>query len=66
MSTEPVFNGDLVRRLPLPLAHLYRRAHSSRTPQERHLEAYFLWEAALRLLGAVSLVQYAALRERSR
>jgi hypothetical protein len=40
-----------VRRLPLPLAQLYRRAYSSRTPQERHLAAYYLWEAALRLLS---------------
>jgi serine/threonine protein kinase len=64
MSTGPGFNDDLVQRLPLPLAQLYRRAHNSRTPQERHHAAYYLWEAALRLLGAVALVQYATLGER--
>ena len=50
---------DLVRRLPLPLAQLYRRAHNAKTPLERHNAAYYLWEAALKLLGSVAIVAYA-------
>jgi serine/threonine protein kinase len=52
---------DLVRRLPLPLAQLYRRAHNAKTPPERHHAAYYLWEAALKLLGSVAIVEYAEL-----
>src|SRR5438132_12026562 len=50
---------DLVRRLPLPLAQLYRRAHNAKTPLERHQAAYYLWEAALKILGAVAVIEYA-------
>jgi serine/threonine protein kinase len=58
---SPVFacDEDLVRRLPLPLAQLYRRAHNAKTPQERHQAAFFLWEAALKLLASVAVVEYA-------
>src|SRR5205823_5999825 len=45
--------------LPLPLAQLYRRAHNAKTPLERHLAAYYLWEAALKLLASVAVVTYA-------
>ena len=51
----------LLQRLPLPLAQLYRRAHNAKTPQERHHAAYYLWEAALKLLGATAIVAYAEL-----
>jgi serine/threonine protein kinase/tetratricopeptide (TPR) repeat protein len=51
---------DLVRRLPLPLAQLYRRAHNAKNALERHLTAYYLWEAALKLLAGVAVVEYAA------
>src|SRR5438094_637171 len=53
--------GDetLVRRLPLPLAQLYRRAHHAKTPLARLQTAYSLWEAALKLLGSVALIEYA-------
>jgi WD40 repeat protein/serine/threonine protein kinase len=51
----------LVPRLPLPLAQLYRRAHNARTPLERHLTASLLWEASLKLLGAVGVIEYAHL-----
>jgi serine/threonine-protein kinase len=50
---------DLVRRLPLPLAQLYRRALNARAPLERHQSAYFLWEAAVKLLGSVAVATYA-------
>ena len=50
---------DLARRLPLPLAQLYRRAHNAKTPLDRHNAAYCLWEAALKLLGSVAIVAHA-------
>src|SRR3954451_20980181 len=59
MSSEPTFDDDLARRLPLPLAQLYRRAHNAKTPLDRHNAAYCLWEAALKLLGAAAVVAYA-------
>src|SRR4051794_23627249 len=59
MSSEPTFDDDLARRLPLPLAQLYRRAHNAKTPLDRHNAAYCLWEAALKLLGATAVVAYA-------
>src|SRR5688572_14961080 len=33
---QVAFNDDLARRLPLPLAQLYRRAHNAKSPLERH------------------------------
>ena len=50
---------DLVRKLPLPLAQLYRRAHDAKTPLDRHLAAFYLWEASLKLLASVAIVTYA-------
>jgi serine/threonine protein kinase len=61
MNTEHVLDENLQRSLPLPLAQLYRRAHNAKTPLERHLTAYYAWEAALKLLGAVALAEYAEL-----
>jgi serine/threonine protein kinase/WD40 repeat protein len=58
------FNEDLARRLPLPLAQLYRRAHNAKSALERHQAAYYLWEAALKLLASVAIAEYAALDER--
>jgi len=46
----------LVQRLPLPLAQLYRRAHNALTPLERHLTAFYLWEASVKLLASVAVV----------
>jgi hypothetical protein len=57
----PAFDEGPVGRLPLPLAQLYRRACNARTPLERHQAAYYLWEAALKLLGAVAVATYADL-----
>jgi serine/threonine protein kinase len=54
---------DLIRRLPLPLAQLYRDAQNARTPQDRHQAAYFLWEASLKMLGAVAVVAFAEREE---
>src|SRR4051812_30262870 len=52
---------ELIRRLPLPLAQLYRRAYNAKTPLERHQAAYYTWEAALKLLGCAAVVEYACL-----
>src|SRR5579871_4423205 len=49
----------LVQRLPLPLAQLYRRAHNAKRPLERHLAAFYFWEASLKLLASVAIVEYA-------
>jgi serine/threonine protein kinase/formylglycine-generating enzyme required for sulfatase activity len=54
-------DDDLIRRLPLPLAQLYRRAHNAKTSLERHLSAFYFWEAGLKLLGSAAIVDYAAL-----
>ena len=56
MRFDVPFNEPLARRLPLPLAQLYRRAHNAKTPLDRHLTAYYLWEAALKLLASAAVV----------
>jgi serine/threonine protein kinase len=56
---------ELVRRLPLPLARLYRRAHNAKTPLDRHQAAYFLWEASLKVLSATAVVAWAERGEHS-
>ena len=42
----------------MPLAQLYRRAHNAKSGQDRHHAAYYLWEAALKLLGASAVACY--------
>jgi hypothetical protein len=59
MRDDLASDEALVQRLPLPLARLYRRAHNAKTPLERHLTAFYLWEAGLKLLAAVAVVEYA-------
>jgi serine/threonine protein kinase len=59
MIHASVPDEDLIRRLPLPLAQLYRRALDARTPLDRHLAAFYLWEASLKLLSSVGVVAYA-------
>jgi WD40 repeat protein/serine/threonine protein kinase/tetratricopeptide (TPR) repeat protein len=59
MDIEATFDDELARRLPLPLAQLYRRAHNAKGARDRHDTAYCLWEAALKLLGATAVVAYA-------
>ena len=59
MEIDTTFDDDLARRLPLPLAELYRRAHNAKRTRDRHDTAYCLWEAALKLLGATAVVAYA-------
>jgi WD40 repeat protein/serine/threonine protein kinase len=50
---------QLLQRLPLPLAQLCRRAQNAKASLERHQAAYYLWEAALKLLASVAVVEYA-------
>jgi YD repeat-containing protein len=57
--SELAFDDSLVQRLPLPLAQLYRRAHNAKTPLERHLAAFYLWEASLKLLASVAITEFA-------
>jgi hypothetical protein len=59
VATRP--DDLLLARLPLPLAQLYSRAHNARTALDRHLTAYYLWEASLKLLASVCVVEYARL-----
>lgn len=59
MSSAVSFDDDLARRLPLPLARLYRQAHNAKAALDRHQAAYFLWEASLKLLGSTAIVSYA-------
>ncbi|HEV3142808.1 MAG TPA: protein kinase [Gemmataceae bacterium] len=54
-------NEELIKRLPLPLAQLYRRAHNAKAPLERYLAAFYFWEAGLKLLGAVCVIEYVRL-----
>src|ERR1700687_1870470 len=61
MTSAPHLDEELVHRLPLPLAQLYRRSHNAKTALERHQAAYYLWEAALKLLGSVAIIEYAEL-----
>jgi hypothetical protein len=59
MRNDTTFDKALVQRFPLPLAQLCRRAHNAKTALKRHLTAFYLWEPALKLLGAVAIVSYA-------
>jgi hypothetical protein len=59
MRPIPSLDDALLRRLPLPLTQLGRRAANARDPLALHLTAYYLWEAALKLLGSAAVVVYA-------
>src|SRR6516225_5352321 len=61
MAPDFAPDEDLARRLPLPLAQLYRRAHNAKTALDRHQAAFYLWEAGVKLLGSVCVVEYAKL-----
>ena len=59
MSGSLTPNEELIGRLPLPLAQIYRRAHNAKTPLDRHQAAYYLWEVTLKILGSVAIIAYA-------
>src|SRR5438874_12902887 len=48
----------LLDRLPLPLAQLYRRALNAKSARDAHDFAFYLWEAALKLLTSAVIVSY--------
>src|SRR5579884_623772 len=61
MTDTHSLDEAVVQRLPLPLSQLCRRAQNTKTFLERHQGAFYLWEAALKLLGSVAVVEYAEL-----
>ncbi|HEV3257978.1 MAG TPA: serine/threonine-protein kinase [Gemmataceae bacterium] len=63
MNDSYALDEQLLQGLPLPLAQLCRRSQNAKTPLERHLTAYYLWESALKLLGATAVVEYAELKD---
>ena len=63
MRFDVPFNEPLARRLPLPLAQLYRQAHNAKNERDHCLTAYYLWEAALKLLASASVALYAERNE---
>ena len=58
-AVESTISEELLRRLPLPLAQLCRRAQNATVPAERAKHVFFLWEASLKLLASVAIVSYA-------
>ncbi len=59
MLRGPECDEELLQRLPLPLARLYRLACNAKSPLDLHQAAYFLWEASLKLLASGAIVVYA-------
>src|SRR3954453_20790045 len=53
MSVGPLSDEELIRRIPLPMAQLYRRACNAKTSLDRHHNAYYLAEATLKLAAAL-------------
>ncbi len=60
MASGSDSSEELIRRLPLPLAKLYRHAINAKSSLERHQAAYFLFEAGLKLLAVSAVASYAA------
>jgi eukaryotic-like serine/threonine-protein kinase len=58
MNDAVPIDEELLQRLPLPIAQLWRRSQNAKTPLECHHAAFYLWEAALKLLGSVAVVEY--------
>ena len=63
MNDDVAFDEQLLQRLPLPLAQQCRRSQNAKTPLERHLAAFYLWEASIKLLSSVALIEYAGLSD---
>src|SRR5215468_5856871 len=61
MSETINVDESLVQRLPLPMAKLVRCAQNAKTPLDRPQAAYYLWEAGLKLLASVAVVEYSEL-----
>jgi WD40 repeat protein/serine/threonine protein kinase len=59
MRPPPPVDESLLQRLPLPLAQLARRALNAKAPRDLYGNAFYLWEAGLKLLGCAAVVTYA-------
>lgn len=57
MST-PQFHREYLTRLPLPIAQLYSRAHNAKDARGRHDNAFYLFEALIKLAGAPLVACY--------
>jgi hypothetical protein len=60
MRALPPVDESLLQRLPLPLAQLARRALNAKEPRDLYCNAFYLWEAGLKLLGCVAVITYAS------
>src|SRR5437868_5997236 len=52
------FQRDYLVRLPLPLAQLYGRAHNAKDARSRHDNAFYLFEALIKLAAAPLIAAY--------
>jgi serine/threonine protein kinase/WD40 repeat protein/tetratricopeptide (TPR) repeat protein len=52
------FHREYLVRLPLPLAQLYRRAHNAKDARGRHDNAFYLFEALIKLAAAPAVAAY--------
>lgn len=52
------FHREYLIQLPLPLAQLYNRAHNAKDPRSRHDNAYYLFEALVKLMAAPLVAGY--------
>ena len=53
-----IFHREYLIQLPLPLAQLYNRAHNAKDPRNRHDNAYYLFEALVKLMAAPLVAAY--------
>ena len=56
MSDE--FRREYVVRLPMPLAQLYSRAHNAKDARSRHDNAFYCFEALIKLASATAIAAY--------
>src|SRR5262245_59503982 len=52
------FHREYLIQLPLPLAQLYNRAHNAKDPRNRHDNAYYLFEALVKLIATPLVSAY--------
>ncbi|HUE14466.1 MAG TPA: hypothetical protein VMR25_09910, partial [Planctomycetaceae bacterium] len=53
------YRREYLVRLPLPLAQLYSRAFNDKSPQSRHNNTFYLFEALVKLAAAPAIACYA-------
>jgi serine/threonine protein kinase len=66
MANETAYDPSFESRLPTPLAKLYRQAYLADSAFDRHLNAFYLWEATIKLIGSVAIANWAADQVRDR